>query len=81
MLGGSYYCKTCLDILVRYYANVFDDTKIEGIQTCLSSFNIDSVLENQRGNDVFKCVIRNAIEFYRSTNSSSSLADVPIEEV
>ena len=72
MIGANYYCETFLDILARYYANVFDDTKIEGIQTCLCSFNIDSVLENQRHNDVFKCVIRSAIEFYRSTNSSSS---------
>ena len=40
-----------------------------------------NVLKNERDNDVFKCVIRNAIEFYRTRNSSSSLADVPVEEV
>ena len=31
MKGANYYCKTCLDILVSFYVNVFADTKIEGI--------------------------------------------------
>ena len=81
MIGANYYCKTCLDILVHYCANVFDDAKIEGTQTCLCSFNMDKVLENEMDIDVFKIFIKNAIEFYRSTNSNSSLADVPMEEV
>ena len=81
MTGANYYCKTCLDILISFYVDVFADTKIEGIQTCLCSLNMNNVLKNERDNNVFKCVIRNAIEFYRTANSSSSLADVPIEEV
>ena len=81
MIGANYYCKPCLDILVHYHVNMFDDTKIEGIQTCLCSFNMDKVSENEMDIDVFKNFIKNAIEFYRSTNSNSSLADVPMEQV
>ena len=81
MIGANLYCKTCLDVLVRCYANMFDDTKIEGIQTCLRSFNIDKVLENQEDLIVFNYAITNAIEHYRSSNSSNVLADVPMEEV
>ena len=41
---------------------------------------MEKVLGNEMDIDVFKNVIKNAIEFFRSTNSNSSLADVPMEE-
>ena len=81
MLRANYYYKTCLNILVNYYVNVFNDTKVEGMLTCLCLFNIDKLLENKTDIDLFKNVITNAIEFHRSASSSNGLADVPIVEI
>ena len=80
MRGVNYYCKTYLNVLVCYYADACNDAKIKGMQTFLCSFNLDKALKSERDSDVFKHAVANAIEFHRSANSSSSLADVSMEE-
>ena len=80
MTGANYYCKTCLDILVRCYAGTFNDTKIEGLKNFLLSFNTTNVLDSEMDKDVFKQAVSNAIEHHRSSSISSIVADVPMSE-
>ena len=68
-MNTKFHYKTCLGTLVKHYANTFNDTKIDGIINCLRSFNKDKVLHAQDDIDVFKFIIRNAIENCRSASS------------
>ena len=71
-LRENYICKTCLDILVKYYKSIFNNTDIDGLVNCLSSFNLNNVLQKDADIDVFKICVNRAIE----NNVSSEVDDL-----
>ena len=78
-MNANFYCKTCLDALVRSYVNTFNDAKTYGMINCLASFNMDNVLHDRDDIDAFKIIIGNAIEEQRSAISTACvLFDSPI---
>ena len=52
----------CLDTLLNYYTDLFNNTHIDRMVNCLSSFNIDKVLNYQEDINLFNVVFGNTID-------------------
>ena len=61
-MSTNFYFKKFLDILVNFYAGLFNDMSVYFMVNCLASFKIDKVLNNQEDINVFKASVGNDIE-------------------
>ena len=50
-MDTKFYCKTCLDMLVNYYASLFNATSVDAMVNFLDSFNMYRVLNDQEDID------------------------------
>ena len=50
-------------VLVKYYKTIFNNTNVNGLVNCLSSFNINGVLQKDTDIEVFKVSVKKAIEY------------------
>ena len=62
-MNYNFYCSVCLDNLIKYYKNIFNETDIDGIINCLDSFNLEDVLKDEEDMEQFKVAVGEAINF------------------
>ena len=71
-----FYCKRCLDALVKYYNTICEEKTIDGVINCLLSFNLDNAHPYMTDIDVFRLVIQKAIDEYDSGSNINSILSV-----
>ena len=73
---AKFYCKRCLDDLVKYYNTIREEKTVDGVINCLSSFNLDHVLHDETDVDVFRILIEKVIDEYDSGSNVNSILSV-----
>ena len=61
-MDPNFYYKVCIEKLLKYYDNIFEETTIDRVINYLSSFDLPSVLSSNEDINQMKLVVSNVID-------------------